>query len=159
MSNPSSDSKVTASAVKMIADAKKYVQRHCNAGRYTVVFTSGATESNCLIVMSCAESYMKLKKAKPHIITSSVEHNSVIKCCRKLVARGHADVTFIEPLSTGVISPELVKKIEALIESDAGARLLRSGHPRTTLERLFLRETCTDEGDGGSGKEKKGGAA
>lgn len=36
-------------------------------------------------------------------------------------------------------SPDLLEKIRTTIESDAsGAELLRSGHPRTTLERLFL---------------------
>ena len=35
----------------------------------------------------------------------------------------------------------LVAKIEALIREDGRASLVRSGRPRTTLERLFLRET------------------
>ncbi|MGJ8634070.1 MAG: ABC transporter ATP-binding protein [Luteolibacter sp.] len=38
-------------------------------------------------------------------------------------------------------SPELVAEIEALIARDAEAKLVRTGKPRTTLERLFLRET------------------
>jgi len=61
-------------------------------------------------------------------------------------------------------SPELVAKIEALITAESGTNLLRSGQPRTTLERLFLKETGSDEGDAGDGKpepklKKKGGAA
>ncbi|MGJ8642238.1 MAG: ABC transporter ATP-binding protein [Luteolibacter sp.] len=42
-------------------------------------------------------------------------------------------------------SPELVAKIEALIQSDGNASLVRTGKPRTTLERLFLRETVGRE--------------
>jgi ABC-2 type transport system ATP-binding protein len=38
-------------------------------------------------------------------------------------------------------SPELVARIEEMIAKDAAASLVRSGKPRTTLERLFLRET------------------
>ena len=39
-------------------------------------------------------------------------------------------------------SPELLAEIRALIESKGqGAKILRSGHPRTTLERLFLEAT------------------
>jgi ABC-2 type transport system ATP-binding protein len=38
-------------------------------------------------------------------------------------------------------SPELISQITALVGSSAGASLLRTGKPRTTLERLFLRET------------------
>ena len=42
-------------------------------------------------------------------------------------------------------SPELVAEIEALIGRHAGAELIRTGKPRTTLERLFLRETMKQE--------------
>lgn len=37
--------------------------------------------------------------------------------------------------------PALIAEITALIARDAKAELIRSGKPRTTLERLFLRET------------------
>lgn len=39
-------------------------------------------------------------------------------------------------------SPELLEKIRALVTTDDRAELLRAGRPRTTLERLFLRETA-----------------
>ena len=38
--------------------------------------------------------------------------------------------------------PELLAEIRALVEAKGqGAKILRSGHPRTTLERLFLEAT------------------
>ena len=42
-------------------------------------------------------------------------------------------------------SPELVAEIEALIARDGSAKHIRTGKPRTTLERLFLRETANQE--------------
>ena len=42
-------------------------------------------------------------------------------------------------------SPELVAEIEALIAKDGTAEHVRTGKPRTTLERLFLRETRSRE--------------
>ena len=42
-------------------------------------------------------------------------------------------------------SPELVSKIAALVSSSPGASLVHTGKPRTTLERLFLRETNEEE--------------
>ncbi|MBC7980326.1 MAG: ABC transporter ATP-binding protein [Armatimonadetes bacterium] len=42
-------------------------------------------------------------------------------------------------------SPELVANIERMIIEDGQAQLVRSGRPRTTLERLFLRETQKQE--------------
>ncbi len=41
--------------------------------------------------------------------------------------------------------PALIAEIEALVARDAKAELIRSGKPRTTLERLFLRETKKQE--------------
>jgi ABC-2 type transport system ATP-binding protein len=42
-------------------------------------------------------------------------------------------------------SPELIAEIEALIKRTGGVELVRKGKPRTTLERLFLRETSKEE--------------
>lgn len=39
------------------------------------------------------------------------------------------------------LSVDLQNKIETLVRDDPEAQLVRSGHPRTTLERLFLSET------------------
>ncbi|MEO5713422.1 MAG: hypothetical protein ABIT37_08025 [Luteolibacter sp.] len=38
-------------------------------------------------------------------------------------------------------SPELISQIKSLVSGSAGTSLVRTGKPRTTLERLFLRET------------------
>lgn len=110
MSNPSGDSKISINARKMIADSKQYILKHSGAKNYRVIYTSGSSESNCLILISCSESYTRLKNQKPHIITSSIEHKSVIKCCERLMKCKYADVTFINPISDGRILPELVKK-------------------------------------------------
>ncbi|MEI6656877.1 MAG: ABC transporter ATP-binding protein, partial [Verrucomicrobiota bacterium] len=41
-------------------------------------------------------------------------------------------------------SPELIARITALVAASPGTELVRSGKPRTTLERLFLRATHPD---------------
>ena len=42
-------------------------------------------------------------------------------------------------------SPQLVAQITALVANSPGAAVVRTGKPRTTLERLFLRATHRDE--------------
>ena len=42
-------------------------------------------------------------------------------------------------------SPQLVAQITALVANSPGAAVVRTGKPRTTLERLFLRATHSDE--------------
>ena len=72
----------------------------------------------------------------------------------KLVREGKLeDLIEIEDQTELVLqnaSPELLDEIGALVEKAGAAKLLRSGRPRTTLERLFLKETSGESGDGGS---------
>jgi len=42
-------------------------------------------------------------------------------------------------------TPELIGKITALVEGTPGASVVHTGKPRTTLERLFLREISEEE--------------
>ncbi|MGC4013159.1 MAG: ABC transporter ATP-binding protein [Luteolibacter sp.] len=67
----------------------------------------------------------------------------------KMVKEGHLeDLIAIEDQTEIVLrdaSPELVAEIQALVKRHGGTEWLRSGKPKTTLERLFLRETSGDE--------------
>jgi len=66
----------------------------------------------------------------------------------KMVREGKLeDLIAIEDQSEIVLrdaSPELLVKIKALVESTPGASVVKTGKPRTTLERLFLREISED---------------
>lgn len=66
----------------------------------------------------------------------------------KLVREGRLeDLIAIEDQSEIILrdaSPELLEKIRALVESTPGATVVKTGKPRTTLERLFLREISED---------------
>jgi ABC-2 type transport system ATP-binding protein len=63
----------------------------------------------------------------------------------KMVKEGRLeDLISIEDQTEIVLkdaSPELISQIKSLVVNSVGASLVRSGKPRTTLERLFLRET------------------
>lgn len=67
----------------------------------------------------------------------------------KMVKEGKLDdLIAIEDQTEIVVkdaSPELLAQITALIEKSSGTTLIRTGKPRTTLERLFLRETTDRE--------------
>jgi cysteine desulfurase len=51
---------------------------------YDIVFTSGASESNCAVVTSAVRSFRLKTKRKPRIVISSVEHRSLAACCDRL---------------------------------------------------------------------------
>lgn len=66
----------------------------------------------------------------------------------KMVREGKLeDLIAIEDQSEIVLRdapPELLEKIKTLVESTPGASVVKTGKPRTTLERLFLREISED---------------
>jgi ABC-2 type transport system ATP-binding protein len=73
----------------------------------------------------------------------------------KLVREGQLDeLISIEDQTELVLEnagPELLGRIAGLVEETQGAKLLSSGKPRTTLERLFLEETSGQSEDGSDG--------
>ncbi|MCW1922253.1 ABC transporter ATP-binding protein [Luteolibacter arcticus] len=63
----------------------------------------------------------------------------------KMVKEGRIDDLLAIGDQTEIVlrdaSPELLEKLTAQIQADGHAELLRTGRPKTTLERLFLEET------------------
>lgn len=77
-----------------------------NAKPQEIILTSGATEANNLTFKGVAFAY---KTKGKHIITSSVEHKTVINTCVFLKNQGFK-VTFVSPDCKGQITPEQIKK-------------------------------------------------
>jgi len=105
--NPSSKYYVIANnASDAVKEARKNLAELLGSNPDELIFTSGATESNNFIIKGVADKY---KEQGNHIITSSIEHKSVISTCNYLEKQGY-EVTYIEPDTNGVISPEDVEK-------------------------------------------------
>lgn len=116
--NPSSDSKMAKPVKQLIESSCDYVLQHCNvsSATHTAIFTSGATESNCLMVRACVKAYKKtlLEKdstLRPHIIISAMEHHSIIECAKDLEETGEVDVDYVYPTMYGNILAEDVEKL------------------------------------------------
>ena len=71
-----------------------------------VIFTSGATESNNLIIRGLGEFE---GHARRHIVVSTVEHKSVLEPVRWLASHGYR-VTPVHVDSNGVVDPAAVKR-------------------------------------------------
>ena len=86
-------------ATNKLADAL-----HCSPKE--IIFTSGATESNNLAIKGIAYS---LESVKKHIITSEIEHKSVLDTCKFLASQGFK-ITYLKPQSNGIISLDSLQK-------------------------------------------------
>src|SRR6056300_115275 len=104
--NPASRSHVLGwKAEEAVENARNQVAELINADPREIVWTSGATESDNLAIKGAAHFYSKKGK---HIVTSKIEHKAVLDSCRQLEREGF-EVTYLDPDSNGIISPELVK--------------------------------------------------
>ncbi len=103
--NPASRSHVFGwKAEEAVENAREQVAQLINADPREIVWTSGATESDNLAIKGVA--LFNIKRGK-HIITSKIEHKAVLDTCRQLEREGF-EVTYLEPTSEGIISPEAV---------------------------------------------------
>jgi len=104
--NPASRSHLFGwKAEEAVENARRQVADLVNCDPREVVWTSGATESDNLAIKGVAHFYGKKGK---HIITSKIEHKAVLDTCRQLEREGY-EVTYLEPLTNGIITPEAVR--------------------------------------------------
>jgi cysteine desulfurase len=105
--NPSSVHSFGQEAKKAIENSRKQVTDLISAEiKDEIIFTSGATESNNLAIKGFA---YRNKSKGSHIITSTIEHMSVINAFKALQKEGFS-ATFVPVDEYGVINIEELKK-------------------------------------------------
>jgi cysteine desulfurase len=89
-----------------VENARQQVASLINATAKEVIFTSGATESDNLMIKGVAEMY---REKGNHIITQAIEHKAVLDTCKNLEKHGF-EVTYLPVQRDGRVDPEDVRK-------------------------------------------------
>src|SRR5262249_24370681 len=90
--NPSSPHQSGRQAAAALRAARREVQASLGARHDTeIVFTSGATEANHLAILGAATG--SPRPCADHIVTTAIEHKSVLAACDQLAAAGYAVTT------------------------------------------------------------------
>ncbi len=100
--NPSSAHALGVRAERLIKDAREAVAQGLGADPAEIVFTSGGTEANNLAVLGGARA---LARRGRRVITSRIEHPSVLRACERLEEEGF-EVVRLDVDRTGRVSPE-----------------------------------------------------
>lgn len=128
--NPSSDNKLSKESRDVMQKAIKFMheQTGTNSDSHTVLFTSGATESNCTILRCIAAAIKKLnnKLIKPYIVSSAIEHHSILQCLEDLKNEGACHVELVKPTISGRINPSDVEAKITEIKNGGGVVVLVS---------------------------------
>lgn len=96
---------------KILENSKEEVAKILNAHSDEIIFTSGATESNNFAILGVLEKHQDASSTEiPHIITTNIEHPSVLTTCKYLEESGKAEVTYIPVEMNGIVDPKKIKK-------------------------------------------------
>jgi cysteine desulfurase len=102
--NPSSGHDFGRRARALVEKARVQVAKSIGARPETIVWTSGATESNNLAIFGVARFHAEQGK---HVVSAKTEHKAVLDPLKQLEREGF-EVTFLKPDADGVIHAEQV---------------------------------------------------
>ncbi len=106
--NPSSIHSLGVDAKKKLEDARGEIANILETRTSEILFTSGGTESNNLAIQGVA--LASFSKKLPHIITTNIEHSSVLETFKLLAKRKIARISIIGVETNGIVDPKKIKK-------------------------------------------------
>jgi len=104
--NASSTHKPGVIAAKAVEKARTVIAQKIHSETQELIFTSGGTESNNLAIKGIA--FANRERGK-HIITSKIEHSSVLETTKWLEKQGF-EITYLPVDEEGLVSPKDVEK-------------------------------------------------
>jgi len=109
--NPASSHAYGKKVAEAIEEARSQVAKLLNVNPATILWTSGATESNNLSLKGVAHFYQRFGK---HIITCQTEHPSILDTAAQLSREGF-EITYLKPNSQGLIE---LQHLQAALRPD-----------------------------------------
>lgn len=97
IANPNSTHPLGLEAKKIIDDSTQKISKYFNIEPNNIIYTSGSSESNNMVIKGIAE--INKNKGK-HIIVSAIEHSSIIAPCNYLANKGY-EISVIPILENG----------------------------------------------------------
>ena len=126
---------------KAVEQARRRTADLLGADSREIVFTSGGSESNNLAIKGAAYS---LRTKGNHIVTSKIEHPSVLNTCRWLEKQGFR-VTYLPVDSCGTVSPEDVR--EAICPDTVLVSIMTANNEIGTVQHVSeVGKICRDKG-------------
>ena len=106
IANPNSNHALGKLAKEEIDKSSDVISNYFNCSKESVIYTSGSSESNNLIIKGIAE----IRKNKGNkIIISAIEHSSVVAPCNYLASHGY-DVSIIPITKEGIVDLKCLEK-------------------------------------------------
>ncbi len=107
--NPSSSNHPGKRAYEVLADARSQVGACLKVSPETIVFTSGGSETNNLAIKGVAFEHLLKTGKKGHIVSTKIEHSSILSCLHFLEAFGF-QVSYVDVNRDGTVPAEAIRR-------------------------------------------------
>ncbi len=104
--NPSSTHAYGRSAKSLLENARKDIAKHLNVTAAEIIFTSGGTEADNLILNSCVRDL-----GVTRIISSKIEHHAVLHAINELKEKHEIEVAHVQLDDCGQVDYEHLEKL------------------------------------------------
>ena len=104
--NSGSIHKLGVDSLNYLSKARESILNSFGVKGYKVYFTGSSTEANNLAIKGFARKYSSRGK---HLITSNIEHPSVLECFKQLENEGF-EVTYLKVNSDGIVEPKALEE-------------------------------------------------
>lgn len=128
--NPSSNHELGLEAKKAVNEARGKVASLINCIPEEIIFTSGGSESNNMVIKGVAFTYSHKGN---HIITTEIEHPAILNPCKYLEKSGF-EVSYLPVDEYGMVNPKDVEK--AITNKTILVTIMHSNNETGTIQPL-----------------------
>ncbi|RRQ48953.1 cysteine desulfurase [Maribacter algicola] len=140
--NPSSTHSYGRTAKTAIESARKTIAKYMNALPSEIIFTSGGTEADNMIIRSAVKDC-----GVKTIITSKIEHHAVLHTVEEMEQSGLVDVLYVRLDQVG--NPDL-EHLQELLQKDSSKKLVSLMHVNNEIGNLLdikqVAKMCKEHG-------------
>jgi cysteine desulfurase len=144
--NPSSLHGFGRVTMRAIENARAQVSSLIGSKRHEIIFTSGGTESNNLAIKGIAELVRKTNPEKNCIITSAIEHESILEAFSDLEKKGF-DVSYLSVTREAKIETSALKRT-IIADRTALVSIMYSNNEVGTIQPIRELATITHQKGG-----------
>ena len=120
--NPSSQYAAGSEAKKQVESCRAVIAKALGCEPKQVAFTSCGTEGDNWAIQAAI---WQNRRVGRHIVTTTVEHNAILNCCKQLQMEGY-EVTYVAPDTNGDLTAEMI--LDAVREDTALVSVMMVNH-------------------------------